>query len=63
MGETNITIEGNITGEDIAASAAFLFPEFIDFLDSDPRWNYGTLGLMQLITLHYLNQILKERIL
>ena len=62
-GETSISIEGNVTGEDIAASAEILFPEFIDFLDSDPKWNWGTLGLMQLITLHYLNQILKVRIL
>ncbi len=61
--ETELVIEGETTAEDIALAARMLFPEMLAFLDTQPLWKDGVLGLMQLITLSHIQQALKQRFL
>ena len=61
--EISFSIEGDVTGDDIAMAAKHLFPEMQDFLDSSPVWLDGVSGLMQLITLSHVNQALSKRLL
>lgn len=53
-----LTIEGDTTASDIAIAAGILCPNVLDLLDIAPKWQDGTLGLMQLITLSHINQVL-----
>lgn len=59
-GETSISIEGEVTAEDIAISARIVAPRIMDFLDIEPEWQQCSLGLMQLITLSHIDQILNR---
>jgi uridine kinase len=59
--EVELTIEGETSAEDIAQAAWMLCPRVFDFLDIHPKWEDGVLGLMQLITLSYINQTLTKR--
>jgi uridine kinase len=59
--EVELTIEGETSAEDIALAAWMLCPRVFDFLDIHPKWADGVLGLMQLITLSYINQTLTKR--
>lgn len=61
--EMEMTIEGDVTGEDIALAAKMICPRMIEFLDTTPDWKDGTLGVMQLITLVHINQALTKRII
>lgn len=56
-----ITMEGDVDADDVAMAAAMLCPRLIDFLDVEPAWESGVLGLMQLITLSHINQALTRR--
>ena len=56
-----IIIEGDISPEDIAMAAEMLCPRVIEFLDMQPKWQDGALGLMQLITLSHINRALTKR--
>ena len=60
-GGVNITIEGETSAADIALSAKMLCPHLIEFLDLNPKWQDGVLGLMQLITLSHISQLLTKR--
>lgn len=55
-----ITIEGETTTADISMAAKILCPEVLEFLDIQPKWQDGTLGLMQLITLSHINQVMTK---
>ena len=59
--ESQMTIEGDADAEDIAIAAKILCPRIFDFLDINPRWDNGTKGLMQLITISHIDQILNKR--
>lgn len=59
--EVELTIEGEASAEDIALSAKMLFPRVLEFLDTNPKWEDGVKGLMQLITLSHVNQALNRR--
>ena len=59
--EAIITIEGETSNADIAMAAEMLCPEVLEFLDIQPKWQDGTLGLMQLITLSHINQVMTKR--
>lgn len=61
--EMMITIEGETSSEDVALAAQILCPRILEFLDLQPQWQAGMIGLMQLITLSHINQALTKRIL
>lgn len=56
-----LTIEGELSQEDVALAAEILCSDIKDFLDIAPKWEDGMLGLMQLITLVHISQALKKR--
>jgi uridine kinase len=60
--EVILTIEGECSDQDIALAAQILCPRVFEFLDTQPQWQGGVLGLMQLITLSHINQALTKRI-
>ncbi|MEI7993356.1 MAG: hypothetical protein WCH01_00500 [Methylococcaceae bacterium] len=59
--EVQITIEGESSAADIAMAAEMLCPSVLEFLDLQPKWQDGVLGLMQLITLSHISQVLTKR--
>jgi uridine kinase len=59
--EVQLTIEGEVTAEDISLAAKMVCPQIFEFLDIQPKWQDGVTGLMQLITLSHINQTLKKR--
>lgn len=61
MSEVGLTIEGEASAEDVEMAAKMLCPRMFEFLDLYPKWEDGMLGLMQLITLTYINQALTKR--
>ncbi|AQT61384.1 uridine kinase [Cellvibrio sp. PSBB023] len=61
LGEIELTIEGDIQSQDISLAAKMMCPQVIDFLDIEPKWADGILGIMQLITLSHINQALTKR--
>jgi uridine kinase len=61
--EVEFTIEGETTEQDIRMSAQLICPKIFEFLDLEPQWQSGAIGLMQLITLLHINQSLTRRFL
>lgn len=61
MSEVVFTIEGDTSAEDIALAAKMICPRILEFLDLEPKWNGGVIGLMQLIILSHINQALTKR--
>jgi uridine kinase len=61
--ELIITIEGETSADDIAMATQILCPRILEFLDIQPIWQAGMIGLMQLITLSHINQALTKRII
>ena len=59
--DVKMTIEGEVSADDVAMAAEILCPRVLDFLDIPPKWENGMLGLMQLITLTHINQALTKR--
>ncbi|MDP1955344.1 MAG: uridine kinase [Polaromonas sp.] len=59
--EVVLTIEGDTSAQDIALAAQMLCPRILEFLDIQPKWQDGIMGLMQLITLSHINQALTKR--
>jgi len=57
-----ITIEGEVTAEDVALAAGKLLPEVDEFLDLRPGWQGDMAGLMQLVTLAQAVHALRGRI-
>ena len=45
----------------IQMAARLICPQIFEFLDLQPQWQNGVLGLMQLITLSHINQALTRR--
>ena len=56
-----LSVEDNMSPDDIALAAQMLCPSVLDFLDVRPEWQGGAAGLMQLITLSHINQALTRR--
>lgn len=56
-----LIIEGETSAADIALAVKMLCPRILEFLDINPKWEDGVLGLMQLITLSHINQVLTKR--
>jgi len=61
--ELEMTIEGDVSSEDIALAARVLCPGMLEFLDLDPAWLPGAIGLMQLIALTHIHQALNKRLI
>ena len=59
--QIELTIEGETTAQDIALAAHMICPRIFEFLDINPQWQDGILGLMQLVTLSHINQALARR--
>jgi uridine kinase len=59
--EVVLTIEGETSAEDIFLAAQMLCPRVLEFLDIQPKWQAGVIGLMQLITLSHINQAMTKR--
>lgn len=60
--EMIMTIEGECSAQDIALATKILCPKIFEFLDTQPHWEGGIVGLMQMITLSHINQALTKRI-
>ncbi len=60
--EVEMTIEGDVSAEDIAMTANTLMPGLQEFLDVQPRWEEGMTGIMQLMVLLQMEESLKNRI-
>jgi hypothetical protein len=58
---SQISIEGETSAADIALAAQMLCPRALEFLDIEPAWAGGFLGLMQLVTLTHISQALTKR--
>ena len=63
VSEVEMSIEGETTAEDIRVAAALICPKIFEFLDLQPKWEGGVIGLMQLIALSHINQALTRRFL
>jgi uridine kinase len=61
VSEVEISIEGEASEEDIQMAAQLICPQIFEFLDLQPQWQNGVLGLMQLVTLSHINQALTRR--
>lgn len=61
VSEVEISIEGEASSEDIQMAAQLICPQIFEFLDLQPQWQNGVLGLMQLVTLSHINQALTRR--
>ena len=59
--EVELSIEGETPAQDIQIAASLICPQIFEFLDLQPQWQNGVLGLMQLITLSHINQALTRR--
>jgi uridine kinase len=59
--QVEITIEGETSAQDIALAARMICPRIFEFLDIQPKWEDGIMGLMQLISLSHINQALTKR--
>jgi uridine kinase len=59
--EVELTIEGETTAQDIALAAQMICPRIFEFMDINPQWQDGVMGLMQFITLSHINQALTKR--
>jgi uridine kinase len=60
--EVGMTIEGDVSAEDIALAAASLAPNLQEMLDIHPCWEDGMTGIMQLMVLLQIEESLKNRI-
>jgi len=59
--EVQMTIEGETSAADIEMAAKMLCPRVMEFLDIQPQWQDGMVGLMQLVALSHINQALTKR--
>lgn len=61
--EVELTIEGDVSADDVAMAAKMVCPRVLEFLDIYPQWQDGVTGLMQLVTISHINQALTKRFL
>jgi len=56
-----LTIEGESTADDVAQAAILLSPRTLEYLDEQPVWHDGMLGIMQIIIFSQLNQLITKK--
>lgn len=61
--KVEMTIEGEVSSEDIEMATYTLMPDMDEILDVSPKWEEGVKGLIQLIVLSHMNQALRRRFL
>jgi uridine kinase len=61
LSKLSFTIEGDIASDDIRMAVKRLCPDIEEFLDFDANYMEGSLGLMQLIVLYFIDQNLSTR--
>ena len=59
--EVMFTIEGESSAEDMAQAAYLLSPRTLGYLDEQPVWHPGILGIMQLIIFSQINQLITTK--
>jgi len=62
-GISQISIEGKTSSDEMELAAKMICPSILEFLDVQPKWQDGMIGVMQLITLIHINQALTKRFL
>ncbi|MBM5461555.1 uridine kinase [Pseudomonas sp. P66] len=60
-GAVEMVVEGETSADDMAMAAQLVCPRVLEFLDIEPEWRDGMIGVMQLITLSHINQALTKR--
>ena len=58
----SLSIDGEISSEDIEQVATLLIPNLSDLVVDNLRWQSGSFGLMQLVTLVHLSDLLHSNI-
>lgn len=61
-GSVRLSIEGEVTDEDVALAAATMVPRMEDLMARKPTWHGGMLGVMQLISLSHIYNSLQARL-
>ena len=61
--EIEITIEGDVSSEDIEMGFHELCPHMVEFIDIEPQWKSGMNGVIQLVVLSFINQTLLRNFL
>lgn len=59
--EVMFTIEGESSAGDMAQAAYLLSPRTLEYLDEQPVWHPGILGIMQLIIFSQINQLITTK--
>jgi uridine kinase len=59
--EVSMSIEGDVSKEDISMAAMMACPGIFEFLDIYPKWRDGMSGIMQLITMCHIDQVFAQR--
>ncbi len=60
---TTLRVEGSASADDVAFAVRLICPRMLEFLDPEPRWMAGTLGLMQLITIAHIDYAMTRRLI
>lgn len=60
-GYSQLCIEGELTSEDIGATARLLAPDVSEFLQRRPQWRAGMAGVMQLVILTQVDRLRMSR--
>ncbi len=58
--DIKLTIEGEPSAEDVFFAAKLIAPRILEFLTIEPDWQNGMVGIMQLITILYIDHILRQ---
>ncbi len=61
--EVTLKIEGESKSEDMAQAAALLSPETLEYLDENPKWEDGMLGIMQIVIFSQISQLATRSII
>ena len=60
-GRVDLMISGELSAEQIDLLAKNLFPNMEEFLDPEPKWEFGMTGLMQVVALMIAFRSMSER--
>ena len=61
--EITLTIEGESKAEDMAQAASLISPETLEYLDENPKWEDGMLGIMQIIIFTQISQLITRSVI
>lgn len=61
--EVTLTIEGESKAEDMAQAASILSKETLEYLDENPKWEDGMLGIMQIVIFSQISQLATRSII